>query len=123
METLSEKRGGRTNLLLSFCDMACPDFRKMSKANLSNLATNLHTKFQVLDELHGAAKAFREKHPKGVKVKGELPVWSRGMKNLYEYKQIAAAFIKKNTGIVLPVSPVIPASFYNSVISYCIITD
>lgn len=121
MKTIIGKRRERTNLFLSFCDMACPDLKEMSKATLGNLTTNLHTNFQVLEELHEAAKAFKEQHPDGVKVKGEVPTPPRGgSQNFYEYRVEASAFIKEKTGMVLPVSSVIPCSLYSSVINYCI---
>ena len=124
MKTIIDKRRERTNSFLSFCDMVCPDLKRMSKNTLGNLATNLHTKFRVLDELHDVAKAFRQKHPDGVKVKGEVPMPPRGgQKGYYDYRLKASAFIKENTGIVIPVSSVIPCSLYSSVINYCIRED
>lgn len=121
MGTPLDVRRERNKLFLSFCDMACPDLKKMSKATLGSLTTNLHTNFQVLEELHEAAKAFREQHPDGVKVKGEVPTPPRGGgQKFYEYRVKASAFIKEKTGIVLPVSSVIPCSLYSSVINYCI---
>ncbi len=121
MKTIVGKRGERTDLFLSFCDMACPDLKRMSRNTLSNLATNLDTKFGALDELHDAAKTFKKQHPDGVKVKGEVPTPPRGGgQKFYEYRIEASAFIKEKTGMVIPVSSVIPCSLYNSVISYCV---
>ena len=120
MKNIIDKRRERTNLFLSFCDMACPSLREMSKATLGNLTTNLYTRFRVLDELHDEAEAFRKHYPNGVKVKGEVLTMPRRGQNGYEYRQRASAFIKKNTGMVIPVSSVIPCSFYDSIISSCI---
>ena len=121
MKTIVRKPGERTNLFLSFCDIVCPDLKRMSRNTLGNLATNLDTEFGALDELHDAAKAFRNQYPKGVKVKGEIPTRpSGGGQKFYEYRVEASAFIKEKTGMVLPVSSVIPCSLYDSIINYCV---
>ena len=122
MKTIVRKPGERTNLFLSFCDIVCPDLKRMSRNTLGNLATNLDAEFGALDELHDAAKAFRKKHPDGVKVKGEVPTPPRGGggQKFYEYRVEASAFIKEKTGMELPISSIIPCSLYSSVINYCI---
>ena len=120
MRTVLEKRRERTSLFLSFCDMVCPTFKNRSRSSLGTTATNLDRPIGALEELYASAKAFRKKNPDCVNVSGEIPKPPGGSQKSYEYRQVASAFIKENTAIVIPIISTIPCSLYSSVIDYCI---
>ncbi len=116
---MAEKK--KKNILFpSFCGMVCPNFRKMGATTLRVVASALDTQLGVLEELHTSAEEFKKKFPNGVRVKGEIPTLSGGSQKSYEYRLEASAFIKEKTGMVIPVSSIIPCSLYQSVINYCI---
>jgi len=116
----SMKSKERTELFLNFCDMVCPDFTNRGRSSLGTIATNLDKPVGTLEELYASAKAFKEENPNGVNVNGGIPTRPGGSQKLYEYRQIASAFIKENTAIVIPVSSTIPCVLYDSIINYCI---
>lgn len=120
MNPNSTKSKGKAKLFIRVCDLVCPDFKSRSSSSLGTIATNLDRSIGALEELYVSAKAFREKNPNGVNVKEEIPKLPGGSQKLYEYRQVASAFIKEKTGMVLPVSSVIPSSLYSLIINYCI---
>jgi len=109
----------KKKLFYEFCEFASPSFLNMSETQVSIMPLKLAKSGVDLVLLVSQAKAFRDRYPKGVKIKEDIPIKPVGGHNesVWGYKERIVELLKTYTGIELFADPIISCNFYERVIN------
>jgi hypothetical protein len=113
----------KTTKFSELCGLICPNFLKKHKKQAPPVARALYDAHHVLDDLLEQAYQFKERHPKGIEIKGDMPRDNPSTshnKDVWSYKEQASNFIRKTIKLDITADIAIPRTFYSEIIKYCI---